>query len=300
VIGEEMDRDEKIVAITPSTLYATGLQPVFEKFPDRCFDPGMTEQHAMSLTVGFASQGYKPIAFYQSTFMQRAFDQLIHDVCFMDLPILILTVRTGFAGYDNPTHHGLYDFSFLRGLPNLRTMYPKDIFELERMLRDELTSLTHPTLIAMPYGPGDTFDEGVLSESAESFARAEVVETGNELLLITVGHKFAATREACSRLRAEGVSTGLVNLRYLKPLPEEQLVDLMRDYRRVAVVEEAVLEGGIGSAIAALAMDHELDCRLLRIGVPCMFVEPGASDELCRTYRLDADGIVSRIRERWS
>ncbi|MEZ4292709.1 MAG: 1-deoxy-D-xylulose-5-phosphate synthase [Myxococcota bacterium] len=300
VIGEEMARDERIVAITPSTLYATGLQPIFEKFPERCFDPGMMEQHAMSLTVGLATGGYKPVVFYQSTFMQRAFDQLIHDVCFMDLPILILTVRTGFAGYDNPTHHGIYETGYTRPLPNLRTMYPKDVHELERMVRDGLVSLAHPTLVAMPYGPGDAFDASVLEEPAESFARAELVEEGSELLLIAVGPRFAAAREACSRLRTAGTSAGLVNLRHLKPLPEAQLVDLMRRYRRVVTVEEAVLDGGVGSAIAALAMDHELDCRLLRIGLPCAFVEPGSNEELARAYRLDADGILARIQERWS
>lgn len=300
VIGEEMDRDEKIVAITPSTLYATGLQPVFEKHPERCFDPGMTEQHAMSLTVGLALEGHKPVVFYQSTFMQRAFDQLIHDVCFMDLPILILTVRTGFAGYDNPTHHGIYDFAWQRGLPNLRTLYPKDVYELERMVRDGLRGLAHPTLIAMPYGPGEAFDPGVLEEPAESFGRPEVVESGEDLLLVTVGNKFAAAREACERLRAEGVDTGLVNLRQLKPLPRADLLEILPRYQRVAVIEEGVLEGGIGSAVAALVTDHELDCRLLRIGLPCVFVEPGSNEELCRAWRLDADGIVGRIRERWS
>ena len=299
VVGEAMARDEKIVAITPSTLYATGLQPVFERFPTRCFDPGMTEQHAMSLAVGFAVQGYKPVAFYQSTFMQRAFDQLIHDVCFMDLPILLLTVRTGFAGYDNPTHHGLYDFAYQRGLPNLRTMYPKDIYELERMVREELASLSHPTLIAMPYGPGEALDESVLSEPRRAFSAPQVVATGDDLLLISVGHKFTAAREACARLRQRGISTGLVNLRYLKPLPEARLVELLKSVPRAVVIEEGVLDGGVGSAIAALAMDHELDCRLLRIGVPCRFVEPGSNEELSRIYRLDADGIVARIEERW-
>lgn len=300
VIGEAMEADPDIVAITPSTLYATGLAPVFEKFPERCFDPGMTEQHAMSLTVGLAVQGRKPIAFYQSTFMQRAFDQLIHDVCFMDLPILILTVRTGFAGYDNPTHHGLYDFAFLRGLPNLRTLYPKDVFELERMVRDNLETLAHPTLIAMPYGPEDRFDASALDASADSLCSPEHVVESDDLLLLTVGNKFAATRDACEALRADGVRAGLANLRQLKPLPEEALLDLIGGYSRVAVIEEAVIDGGVGMAIAALVTDHELDCRVLRIGVPCTFVEPGSNEELCRAYRLDAQGIVERIGERWS
>jgi 1-deoxy-D-xylulose-5-phosphate synthase len=300
VVGEAMACDETIVAITPSTLYATGLQPVFERFPTRCFDPGMTEQHALSLAVGFAVQGYKPVAFYQSTFMQRAFDQLIHDVCFMNLPVLMLTVRTGFAGYDNPTHHGLYDFAYQRGLPNLRTMYPKDVFELERMVRDELAALSGPTLIAMPYGPGDSFDESVLRETRHDFEAPQLVESGDDCLLISVGPRFSAAKEACARLRRRGISTGLVNLRYVKPLPEARLLEWMRRVPRVVTIEEGVLDGGIGSAIAALAMDHELDCRLLRVGVPCRFVEPGSNEELARIYGLDADGIVARIEARWS
>ncbi len=299
VIGEEMMVNDRIVSITPSTLYATGLQPIFEKFPERCFDPGMTEQHAMSLTVGFAVQGFQPIVFYQSTFMQRAFDQLIHDVCFMNLPTLILTVRTGFAGYDNPTHHGLYDFAYQRGIPNLRTMYPKDVYELERMVRDSLRDLVGPTLVAMPYGPSDAFDEAIFEESADSFRKPQLTEHGDDLLLIAVGHKFGAAQEACRRLRAEGVSVGLMNLRYLKPLPEEALVEALRSYRRAVVVEEGVLDGGVGSAIAALAMDRELDIRILRVGIPCTFVEPGSNEELCRAYRLDAEGILAQIRERW-
>ncbi len=178
-------------------------------------------------------------------------------------------------------------------------MYPKDIHELERMVRGEMRSLEHPTLIAMPYGPGESFDPSVFDESDESFALPEIIESGDDLLLLTVGHKFGAAREARERLCAEGIGTGLVNLRYLKPLPDEALVRIMRSYRRVAVIEEAVLEGGVGSAVAALAMDRELDCRLLRIGVPCVFVEPGSNDELCRAYRLDADGIVSQCKDRW-
>jgi len=158
VVGEEMERDDRIVAITPSTLYATGLLPVFKKFPDRCFDPGMEEQHAMTMTVGFALEGCKPVVAFQSTFMQRAFDQLVHDVCFGALPTLILSVRSGFAGYDSPTHHGLYDFASWRGLPNLRVMYPKDRYEVERMVRDALRDLQGPTIIAMPYGPVDDWD----------------------------------------------------------------------------------------------------------------------------------------------
>src|SRR5258708_22641637 len=179
-----MARDERIVAITPSTLYATGLQPMFKKFPDRCFDPGMEEQHAMTMTVGFALERYKPVVAFQSTFIQRAFDQLVHDVCFGNLPTLILSTRSGFAGYDNATHHGIYDFAYWRGLPNLRVMYPKDRYEVERMVRDQLRDLKGPTIIGMPYGPVDEFDPAVKDEPASQFARPQTVLGGKDMTIV--------------------------------------------------------------------------------------------------------------------
>ncbi|HMF94587.1 MAG TPA: 1-deoxy-D-xylulose-5-phosphate synthase [Vicinamibacterales bacterium] len=299
VIGEEMERDDRIVAITPSTLYASGLQPVFKKFPDRCFDPGMEEQHAMTMTVGFAIEGFKPVIVYQSTFMQRAFDQLVHDVCFASLPTLILSVRSGFAGYDNPTHHGIYDFAYWRGLPNLRVLYPKDRYELVRMVRDELEGLTRPTIIGMPYGPVDEIDPGVLDETRGAFRRPEVVRDGKDLTLIAVGHKFKVARDAAERLRSKGLDCGLVNLRYLKPLPEEALADILHRARRVVTIEEGVLDGGVGSAIAAFAADRRIKCDVLRLGVECAFIAPGSQDELCRLQELDVEGVLRRIRQFW-
>lgn len=299
VIGEEMEQDKKIVCITPSTLYATGLQPIFNRYPERCFDPGMEEQHALTMTVGFALEGQKPVAFYQSTFLQRAFDQLLHDVCFMNLPTLILAVRSGFAGYDNPTHHGIYDFSYLRGLPNLRVLYPKDSFELERMVRDNLRDLQGPTVIAMPYGPAEKFDESVLNESPASFGQAQVAAEGDPLI-IAVGNKASVAHSVASTLRERGVQAGLVNLRYLKPLPEAQLVALMKKSARIVTLEEHVLDGGVGSAIAALAADHTLQCDILRIGIKgSVFVEPGSNQELSAAYGLDEKGVLRQIEARW-
>ncbi len=299
IIEKEMENEDKIIAITPSTLYATGLQKVFDRFPNRCYDPGMEEQHAMTMAVGLALEGYKPIVFYQSTFLQRAYDQLFHDVCFMNKPILLLTVRTGFAGYDNSTHHGIYDFAYLRGLPNIRLMYPKDRFELERMIRDNLRNLTGPVLISMPYGPVDIIDESVLDEPPQVFRRAQVIEKSREILIITVGNKFLAARDTVEELKNQGINAGLVNLRYLKPLPEEQLVNLMRDTLRVVTLEEGVLDGGVGSSIAALAIDNNVRCEMLRIGIPCKFVEPGSNSELCKVYGLEKTGILAKINKRW-
>jgi 1-deoxy-D-xylulose-5-phosphate synthase len=299
VLEKEMAVNNKIICITPSTLYATGLQKIFDRFPSRCFDPGMEEQHAMTMTVGFGVEGFQPVIFYQSTFMQRAFDQLLHDVCFMNLPTLILSVRSGFSGYDNPTHHGIYDFAYMRGLPNLRMLYPKDRFELERMLRYCLNDLKGPTWIGMPYGPVDECDEQVLAESDQSLARSQVVFTGTDMLLITVGNKYNTALRAVQQLRDEGVDCGLVNLRHLKPLPSDQLSEIMAQVPRVVTLEEAILDGGVGSAIADVILDRNLRCELLRIGIPCKFIEPGSNDELCRIYNLDAEGVLSKIRTRW-
>jgi 1-deoxy-D-xylulose-5-phosphate synthase len=299
VVLEEMNRDESIVAITPSTIYATGLGPVFERFPERCFDPGMEEQHALSMTVGMALEGKKPVIAYQSTFLQRAFDQLLHDVCFTNLPTLILSTRSGFAGYDNPTHHGIYDMGWMRALPNLRVLYPKDRFEAERMVRDELRGLSGPVAILLPYGPAPALDESIFSEARGCFMRPQVVQEGRELLVVAVGNKYPEARAAVLDLRARGVDAGLVNLRQVKPLPEEDLVPLLRRSKRVVTVEEAVLDGGVGSAMASLVLDRNLGCAVLRVGLPCVFVEPGSNDELCRAFGLDADGILARIGARW-
>src|SRR5258706_10074174 len=300
VVGEEMERDDRIVAITPSTLYATGLLPVFKKFPDRCFDPGMEEQHAMTMTVGFALEGCKPVVAFQSTFMQRAFHQLVHDVCFGALPTLILSVRSGFAGYDSPTHHRLYDFASWRGLPNLRVMYPKDRYEVERMVRDALRDLQGPAIIAMPYGPVDDWDPSVKAEPASQFAQPQTVLAGRDMTIVAVGHTFKVARDAAERLRHKGLDCGLVNLRYLKPLPEEALAEILVRAPRVVTIEEGVLDGGVGSAIAAFAADRRLTCEVLRIGVPTAFIAPGSQDELCKLTGLDLDGVVKKIREFWA
>ncbi|QWC98975.1 1-deoxy-D-xylulose-5-phosphate synthase [Polynucleobacter paneuropaeus] len=298
-IEECMQNDPEIVAITPSTLYATGLSKVFSRFPDRCFDPGMEEQHAVSMATGMALAGNHPVLFYQSTFLQRAFDQLIHDVCFSNQNILILTVRSGFAGYDNPTHHGIYDFSYLRCLPNIRIFYPRDAAELYEMTVLALTELKGPVLIHMPYGPvleGDL----LRGMTAIQMSEPELILDGNDALIIAVGNKVAACAEACEILQNSGIKVGLVNIRQLKPLPQSELLKLMSSVNRVITVEEGVLEGGFGSAISSFMHDNNLVADLLQIGLPCIFVEPGSNEELSIKYGLDSASIAKKIRSRWS
>ncbi len=301
VIMDEMRKDDKIITITPSTIYATGLQKCFDTYPERCFDPGMEEQHAMALAAGLALGNYKPIIFYQTTFMQRAFDQLFHDVCFMNLPVMILGVRSGFAGYDSPTHHGIYDFSYLKCIPNLKIMYPKDINELERMILYNLVHLSQPCMILMPYGPLDNYSNivDIHKESDEDFQKAEILEQGEDLLIITVGNKFKIAREVHTLLRKRRIDSGLINLRYLKPLPEKQLVKIMGESKHVVTIEEYVLEGGVGSSIGDLILDNSIHVDLLRIGVPTVYAIPGSDEELTNLYGLDTKTIFNKIIKRW-
>lgn len=297
-INECMKHDSKIVAITPSTLYATGLASIFEKYPSRCFDPGMEEQHAVSMAVGMALSGLRPILFYQSTFLQRAFDQLIHDVSFSNKDILILTVRSGFAGYDNPTHHGIYDFSYLRCLPNVQIFYPKDAQELYAMTYIALTTLKGPVIIHMPYGP--TSDIGVLrTDLTINIHEPEHIASGRDGVIITIGNKVASCLTALEVLKSKGLSFGLINIRQLKPLQENHLLPLLQNVERVVTVEESVLEGGFGSAISSFMHKNKLDQELLQIGLPCVFIEPGSNDELSSKYGLDSNGIVKQILAHW-
>ncbi|MBT3751761.1 MAG: 1-deoxy-D-xylulose-5-phosphate synthase [Bacteroidetes bacterium] len=297
-IEDCMRSDPSIVAITPSTLYATGLSSVFEAFPDRCFDPGMEEQHAVSMAVGMALSGSRPILFYQSTFLQRAFDQIIHDVCFSNQDILILSVRSGFAGYDNPTHHGIYDFSYLRGVPNLQTYYPKDSHELYEMVFLALTELSGPVIIHMPYGPADNADY-IRGKATLDMESPEQIHTGSDGVIITIGNKVEECKLAIDSLSKKGLSFGLVNVRKLKPLPDDQLIKIIGDLGKVVTVEESVLEGGFGSAVSSMLHQHSMSNELLQIGLPCSFIEGGSNEELSSIYGVNSEGIVKQILKRW-
>lgn len=297
VIDEYMAQNPNSVCITPSTLYATGLAPLFEKYPERCFDPGMEEQHALSMCVGFSLSGQTPIIAYQSTFLQRAFDQMIHDIAFANRPCLMLSYRSGFSGYDNPTHHGIYDIAYLRPIPNLRVFYPKDRWEAQAMVRSLLEDLDGPVLVMMPYGPADSIDSSVLDSPREEVLQPETVRPGADVAIVAVGNKVQASLDAAERLAAIGISAEVINLRQLKPLPEEALAELLEPFQTIATIEEAVLEGGIGSSIAAMLFAKGLNQRkLIRLGLPTRFIEAGSNIELERAYGLDGRGVADRIR----
>jgi len=293
-ISDCMGKDETLVAITPSTLYATGMSKIFSNYPNRCFDPGMEEQHAVSMAVGMALSGLKPILFYQSTFLQRAFDQLIHDVCFSNQDILILSVRSGFAGYDNPTHHGIYDLSYLRCLPNLQIFYPRNSSELYSMITVGLSALKGPVLILMPYGAIHEND-ALVKTSGIDINQHEVLIDGEDGIVISVGNKITECADAIDVLRSQGLNYSLVNLRKIQPLPETSLLQLIKCHSHVVTVEEGVLEGGVGASISAFMHRIKSKSNLTQIGLPRKFIEAGSNQELCEKYCLDANGIANQI-----
>lgn len=298
VVEQYMAEHQDTVCITPSTLYATGLTRVFKKFPERCFDPGMEEQHALSMCVGFSLQGILPIIAYQSTFLQRAFDQIIHDIAFANRPCLILSFRSGFSGYDNPTHHGIYDIAYLKPVPNLKIFYPKDKYEAQAMTRYCLHTIDGPTLIMMPYGPVDEIDSQV-AENAD-LLNPEVMRDGDDVAIIAVGNKVRQSMLAADLLQAEGVSVRLINLRKIKPFPEDKIMESVGACKKVLVVEEAVASGGVGESMAAtIAKQTDKNISFVHKALPTAFIEAGSNQELEEKYGLSASGIAKTILDKW-
>ena len=286
-----MAKDKKVICLTPSTLYATGLEEAFKKYPSRSIDPGMAEQHTLSMTVGLALEGFLPIIAYQSTFMQRAFDQLMHDVAFNNLPTMILLMRSGFSGYDNPTHHGIYDLSFMCSIPNLTFYYPKDGRELELMIMKNSREIKGPVVIMMPYGPVTPLNFGTY----ENVLMPEEILKGQETVFLAIGNKIKPAFEAANKIGA-----GLINLRLVHPIPEKTILQILERYSKIVTIEEGVLAGGVGASIAAILSDHFIKKDILRLGLPRAFIEPGSNEELCAKYGLDAEGILQSVKKCFS
>jgi 1-deoxy-D-xylulose-5-phosphate synthase len=281
----------RVVAVTAAMPEGTGLAGFARRFPERFYDVGIAEQHAVTFAAGLAAEGFRPVVAVYSTFLQRAYDQILHDVCMERLPVVFALDRGGIVGEDGPTHHGLYDFSFLRSMPNLVVMAPKDEGELRRMLA---TALTHDGPIALRYPRGT--GEGVDLEAAPiplAIGKAELLEQGDDAAILAIGRGVPEALKAAQQLAARGIRAAVVNCRFVKPLDQELIIDLARRVPRVVTVEENVLQGGFGSAVLELLSDEGLaPVAVERIGVPDRFVEHGPVQLLRAKYGLDAAAIV--------
>ena len=287
--------DPKVVAITAAMLEGTGLVKFKQEIPDRCFDVGIAEQHAVTFAGGLATQGMKPVAAIYSTFLQRAYDQVVHDICLMDLPVTFAIDRAGIVGADGPTHHGLYDVAYLRALPNMVVMAPKDENELQHMLYTAINT-PHPTALRYPRGSGYGVPLDDRFEMLE-IGRAEMLREGRDCCILALGNMVMPALKAAEQLDKEGISTSVVNARFVKPLDEALIASLASDIPCLVTVEEAALMGGFGSAVIELLEARGLqDCRVLRIGVPDQIIPHGSPGLLHAKYGLDSDGIYQRVR----
>jgi 1-deoxy-D-xylulose-5-phosphate synthase len=293
---ELAQQNEKIVAVTAAMPEGTGLSAFAERFPERFFDVGIAEQHGVTFAAGLATEGFRPVVAIYSTFLQRAYDQIIHDVCIESLPVIFAMDRGGLVGEDGPTHHGQFDLAFLRSLPNMILMSPKDENELRRML---VTALNHNGPAAIRYPRGIAVGVDIDPEpEAIPLGRAEVLCQGDELLILAIGHMVQPCLKAHQVLKKQGISSTVVNCRYIKPLDSDLIGALSKKIPRILTVEENALEGGFGSAVLELLADQSAGAvKVKRIGLPDQFIEHGAVSILREKYGLNIDGIVSAANE---
>lgn len=287
-------KDPRIVAITAAMTEGTGLSPFAREFPDRFYDVGIAEQHAVNFAAGLALSGFKPVVAIYSTFLQRAYDQLYHDVGLMDLPVVFVLDRAGIVSDDGPTHQGINDLAYLRHIPHLIVMAPKDEQEMRRMLKSAL-AYGHPAAIRFPKGKG----VGVELEGEGQdipVGRSEVLKEGKDLLLAIGSMVYPAWR-AAELLEKEGISLAVVNSRFVKPLDEETILRFAEEGRTIITAEEGVVAGGFGSAVREL-LDREkrFGIRFKSIGLPLEVYPLGKAEEIRKLYCLDVEGLVAQIR----
>ena len=287
---ELAEADEHIVAVTAAMPEGTGLARFAETYPDRFFDVGIAEQHGVTFAAGMATEGFKPVVAIYSTFLQRAFDQVLHDVCLESIPVVFALDRGGIVGEDGATHHGLFDLSYLRILPNMVVMAAKDENELRRMM---VTALSHRGPVALRYprgtGTGCTLDP---DPDPIPIGKAEILCEGDDLVVLAAGRCVSDALEADEAMRRDGIAATIVNSRFIKPLDADLILDLVQRIPRVITVEEHVLSGGFGSAVLELLADNGISgVQVKRIGIGDVFVEHGNQTILRKKYGVDSAAI---------
>lgn len=299
VFGETLCRlaseDQRIIAITAAMQSGTGLEEFSKKFPDRFYDIGIAEQHAVTFAAGLALEGMKPVVAIYSTFLQRAYDQIHQDVCLQNLPVVFALDRGGIVGEDGPTHHGLFDYSYLRHIPNLVIMVPKDEEEFQHTIK---TALEHPGPIAFRY-PRSRGVGVKRSDTLQTFeiGKGELLREGHHLLILAIGSTVYPSLKAAERLEEIGIQAAVINSRFLKPLDGDLICDWAKKTGRILTVEENVLMGGFGSAVLELFQERNLfGIPIKRLGIPDCFIEHGPQSLLREKYGLDEGGIFREAK----
>jgi 1-deoxy-D-xylulose-5-phosphate synthase len=294
------ENNPKIIGITAAMATGTGLDKLQAKLPKQYIDVGIAEQHAVTLAAGLACEGMRPVAAIYSTFLQRGYDQIIHDVCIQKLPVFFCLDRAGIVGADGPTHQGLYDIAYLRCIPNMVLMAPKDEAELQRMV---VTGVNYTEgAIALRYPRGNGHGVPLMEEGWEPLpiGKGEILRQGDDILLIGYGTMVYPAMQTAEILSEHGIEATVINARFVKPLDTELIVPLAKQIGRVVTLEEGCLMGGFGSAVAEALLDHDVTVPLKRIGVPDALVDHAKPEESFATLGLTPPQIAERILKTFS
>lgn len=299
VFGEAIRKiaadDDRVIALTAAMPDGTGLTAFASEFPQRFFDVGIAEQHGVTFAAGLAAEGYRPVFAVYSSFLQRAYDQVFHDVCLQNLPVTFAIDRAGVVGSDGPTHHGLFDLSYLRHLPNMVVMAPKDENELQHMLK---TAIDHDGPAALRYPRGNGYGIS-LDQTFQTLplGKSEMLHEGSSGVLLAVGSTVYPACEAADKLAADGLDFSVVNVRFIKPLDRDLIIFFARSTGILVTIEENAIQGGFGTAVLELLEEEGIEgIKILRLGYPDLYVEQGEQPELRAKFGLDAPGIAEKVR----
>lgn len=290
------EEDEKINAITAAMPEGTGLDTFRDKFPTRYFDVGIAEEHAATFAAGLAANGIKPLVALYSTFAQRCYDQILHDIALQNLPVVFALDRAGVVGEDGPTHHGVFDLSFLRSIPNLIIAAPADENELQHMLKTAFDAKA-PFVLRYPRGAGFGVERDEKLK-ALPIGKGEWLKKGKDVTILAIGNRVHPSLQAAAKLQEKGIKAGVVNMRFAHPLDTQIIDEALKSSKKIVTVEDNMLAGGFGSAVAEYLTDKQADFKMLRLGVGDEFVEHAKSAQLYDKLHLSADEIAAEIL-RW-
>ena len=292
---KEAKKDKKIVAVTAAMPDGTGLGKFKNHFPDRFFDVGIAEQHAVTFCAGMASRGLKPVFAVYSTFLQRGFDQILHDVAIGNYPVIFGLDRSGLVGADGETHQGIFDIPYLSIIPNVTVMAPINGRELSEMLKHTLHHAKGLTAIKYSRGEASSLYEDQFEEL--HYGKGQILKEGKEAVIIAVGNIFEEADKAEKILKEEGYEIGLVNPRYIKPFDQELIMKLSQTYDKIMIAEEGVLNGGFGMMVNEFLSEHDYKGEVRCLGIDDQFVEHGSVSELRRMLKIDGESIADSIRQ---
>ncbi len=294
-LTEIASKNKKVIAITAAMKEGTGLSKFAEKFPKRFYDVGIAESHAVTFAAGLSSQGAKPVVAIYSTFLQRSYDQIVHDVCLQNLPVVFAIDRAGLVGEDGATHHGIFDISFLQNIPNLSIISPKDTEEMKKMLHFAV-NFNGP--IAIRYPRGSCRDTGENKKQKIETGKSELLLKGKDVAIIGIGNTVGISLEAAETLKKKGIKASVLNARWIKPIDEKMIISLAKKTKKIVTVEENILKGGFGSTVLDVLNRNGLSkTKLKMVGIDDKFVEHGAVEVLREKYGISASGICKAVME---